>query len=247
MRGILYGIGTGPGDPELLTLKAVRKIRAADVIAVPVSDREYAKESGIPDEEQCLRYLEQCVAYQIALPEIPEMAVKKKIYLPMPMIKEEDVLEQAHQKAVSLVKHELESGKDVAFLTLGDPSVYSTYLYVKRRAEADGYQTEMISGIPSFCAAAAKLGTGLAENREELHILPASYQIEDGLLLPGTKVLMKAGRKMAEVKRSIKEHPGEIYMVSNCGMPGEKVYCGSESIPEDAGYYSLVIVKEARK
>lgn len=84
----------------------------------------------------------------------------------------------------------------------------------------------------------------LAENRQELHILPASYQIEKGLKLPGTKVLMKAGRKMADVKQILMEKGLDAEMVENCGMENEKVYLSAEEIPEQAGYYSLLIVKE---
>ena len=122
--------------------------------------------------------------------------------------------------------------------------MYSTYLYVRKKIEARGFQTVIIPGVPSFCAAAARLGTGLSENVEELHILPASYQIEEGLSLQGTKVLMKAGKKMPLVKESIRKSGGQAMMVTNCGMPGEKVYQGVEEMPDDAGYYSLVIVKE---
>lgn len=244
MEGILYGIGTGPGDPELLTLKAVRTIRSCDVLAIPVSDREYAELKTKPDEQMLGEYLRKCVAYQIAVQEIPEMEGMKKIYLPMPMVKDSAVLEQAHTKAAGMVAEELAAGRNAAFLTLGDPSVYSTYLYVKKKVEEKGFQTVMISGIPSFCAAAARLGIGLTEKSEELHIFPASYQIEEGLSLAGTKVLMKAGKKMPEVKESLKKSGGQVYMVANCGMQGEQICQGADQIPDEAGYYSLVIVKE---
>lgn len=244
MDGILYGIGTGPGDPELLTLKAVRTVRACSVIAIPVSDGEYAKEDSQPKEEILKKYRQKCVAYQIALEEIPEMEAKEKIYLPMPMVKEQAALDKAHEKSALLVEEHLKKGQDVAFLTLGDPSVYSTYLYVKKLIEARGFQSLMISGIPSFCAAAARLGMGLSENMEELHILPASYQIEEGLTLQGTKILMKAGKKMPEVKAKIRKSGGQALMVTNCGMSGEQVYRGVDEMPDDAGYYSLIIVKE---
>jgi len=84
----------------------------------------------------------------------------------------------------------------------------------------------------------------LTENSDELHVLPASYQIEEGLLLSGTKVLMKAGKKMAEVKSTL-DHAGKNgFMVENCCMEGEKIYSRTEDIPDNAGYFSLLIVKE---
>ena len=130
------------------------------------------------------------------------------------------------------------------FLTLGDPSVYSTYLYIHKKVQAAGYETEIISGITSFCAAAARLNIGLVEKAQQLHVIPASYQIEEALKLPGTKVLMKAGKKIEQVKEVLQQQDAQVVMIENCGMPGEKVYYGADAIPEDAGYYSLIIVKE---
>ena len=88
------------------------------------------------------------------------------------------------------------------------------------------------------------LGISLADNKEEIHVIPASYQIEDALKLPGTKVLMKAGKKMKDVKAELLAQGAEAMMIENCGMPDEKIYRTAEEIPEDAGYYSLIIIKE---
>ena len=129
-------------------------------------------------------------------------------------------------------------------MTLGDTSVYSTYLYVHTKILEMGYEAEIISGITSFCAVAARLNIGLVEKAEELHVIPASYQIEEALKLQGTKVLMKAGTKMGEVKKLLMESGQNVVMIENCGMPGEKIYHSAQEIPEDAGYYSLIIVKE---
>jgi precorrin-2/cobalt-factor-2 C20-methyltransferase len=93
-------------------------------------------------------------------------------------------------------------------------------------------------------AASATLDQGLVERDQQLHIIPSSYGIEEALKLPGTKVFMKAGKKMAAVKQAVMERQEDIYLVENCGMPGERVCVGAEQIPEDAGYYSLVILKE---
>ena len=132
----------------------------------------------------------------------------------------------------------------MAFLTLGDPTVYSTYLYVHKRVQADGYPTKIVSGVTSFCAASAELDTGLVENSQQLHVIPASYQVEDALKLSGTKVLMKAGRKMGQVKEKLQAMGAEVLMVENCGMEGQKIFRGADEIPESAGYYSLIVVKE---
>ena len=69
------------------------------------------------------------------------------------------------------------------FLTLGDPTVYSTYMYIHKKIQNFGYDAEIVSGIPSFCAVAAKMGISLSEKAEELHVIPAVYQIEEGICL----------------------------------------------------------------
>ena len=160
------------------------------------------------------------------------------------MSKDPEVLKSYHDAGADKVKAVLDQGKDVVFLTLGDPTVYSTYLYIHHRLVAQGYETEIVCGITSFCAVSARLNTGLVEKAEPLHVIPASYQIEDALKLSGTKVLMKAGKKMKDVKAELLSQGAEAMMIENCGMPDEKIYRTVEEIPEDAGYYSLIIIKE---
>lgn len=246
MSGTFTGVGVGPGDPELMTLKAVRAIRKCSVIAVPVSDNSLEEPvfEKTGTESRYAEYLDRCVAFGIARGAVPEVGKKNRIFLPMPMIREKEKLKNIHDMDADAVAGILEQGMDVVFLTLGDPTVYSTCMYVHKRLKKKGYSTELVPGIPSFCAASARMDISLAENRQELHILPASYQIEKGLELPGTKVLMKAGRKIADVKKILIEKGMEAEMVENCGMENERVYLSAEEIPEQAGYYSLLIVKE---
>ena len=168
----------------------------------------------------------------------------EKISLPMPMTKEKEELKQVHDEGARIICSYLDQGKNVVFLTLGDPTVYSTDLYIHKRVRKKGYETEIISGIPSFCAVSARLNEGLVEKAQQLHVIPASYQIAEALELPGTKVLMKAGQKIQDVKEMLKVSGKNAVMIQNCGMPDEKIYRTVEEIPEDAGYYSLIIVKE---
>lgn len=226
MRGMLYGVGVGPGDPELLTLKAARVIKAADVIAVPGKEPE------------------QSVAWKIAVQAVPELADKECLAIDLPMTKDESRLKESHDLAARRIAAVLEAGKDAAFLTLGDPCVYSTYLYVDQKIREMGYPAQIVSGVTSFCAAAAALGVGLAEQAQPLHILPASYPIENGLRLPGTKILMKAGKKIKAVKEQLEKNGAEVWLAENCGMAQERLIYGAQNIPEDAGYYTLLIVKE---
>ena len=229
MQGKLYGVGVGPGDPELLTLKALRLIKDNEVIAVPGKE------------------IQASVAYQIVKGAYEELDEKTLIPVAMPMTKDPQVLKANHDKAADQVESYLKEEKNVVFLTLGDTTVYSTYLYVHKRILERGYEAEIVSGITSFCAVAARLNMGLVEADQPLHVIPATYkaqEMDEILKLPGTKVLMKTGKKMKQVKESIEKSGQKAVMIENCGMPSEKIYRSAEEIPEDSGYYSLIIVKE---
>ena len=244
MKGILFGVGVGPGDPELMTIKAVRLIRENDIIALPGAKAE------------------ETVAYKIAEQAVPELAEKFLLSVPMPMTRDREEQARNHEAAAERIEKYLKQGKNVVFLTLGDPTIYSTYLYVQKRVQQKGYETKLVSGIPSFCAAAARAGVSLCEWQEQLHIVPAVHLKEKSseeektseaertflaqgfFELPGNYVLMKAGSRMQEIKDAIAQSGREVVMVENCGMPEEHVYYGVEELPEQAGYYSLMIVKE---
>ena len=230
MRGIAYGVGVGPGDPELMTLKAVRLIKENDVIAVPG------------------RAAEDSMAFKIAAGAVPELADhasrgKQLLAIEMPMTKDPEVLAAAHRKGAEQIERVLDSGRNVVFLTLGDPTVYCTFSYLQHILEEDGYTVELVSGIPSFCAAAARLGVSLTEWDEQLHVLPALH-VEDELeQLSGTCVLMKSASRMPEVKRALEKIGRSVMAAENCTMEAEKLYRSAEEIPDDAGYFTLIIAK----
>ena len=225
MKGIAYGVGVGPGDPELMTLKAVRLIRENDVIAVPG------------------RIAKETIAYQIAVQAVPELADKELVPVYMPMVKDRKRIDEEHRKGAELLKTYLDQGKNVVFLTLGDPTIYCTFSYLQHYLEADGYQVELVSGITSFCAAAARLGLPLAEWDEPLHIVPAVHKTGDRLEKDGNYVLMKSASHMKEVKELLKASGRKVSAVVNCGMENEAIYLSADEIPDDAGYFSLIIAK----
>ena len=226
MSGILFGIGVGPGDPELMTLKACRILRENEVIAAP---GESVKDT---------------VAYKIAVQAVPEIADKTlmPIFMPMVMNKAEQI--ENHKKGARHIENVLDEGKNVVFITLGDPTIYSTFSYVQEIVEADGYETALVSGITSFCAAAATLNIPLTEWPEQLHIIPAVHKLDVPLDQPGTYVLMKSGSHMDAVKENLRASGKKVEMVENCGMPGQKIYRSLDEIPDDAGYFSLIVAKE---
>lgn len=228
MKGTLYGVGVGPGDPELMTLKAVRLIRENMIIAVPGADPK------------------ETVAYKIAVQAVPELVEKELLPIYMPMTHDPEELEKNHTKGAMALEEVLDEGKNIVFLTLGDPCVYSTFSYLQKRVEKDGYHTELVSGITSFCAAAARLNIPLSEWNEQLHVVPAVHRLDSTLNESGNYILMKSGKKMNQVKEILSQSGRDVLMVENCGMENEHIYRSVEEIPDDAGYYSLIIAKESK-
>ena len=229
-KGIAYGVGIGPGDPELMTLKACRLIRENDVIAVP---------GKVPQD---------AVAYKIAVQTVPELAEKELVPVYMPMVKDRDLIKQSHAEAATLIESYLDSGRNVVYLTLGDSTIYCTFSYIQHILEADGYDVELVSGIPSFCAAAARLGVSLTEWNEFLHVMPALHNTHDGAMeWPGNYVLMKSASRMPEVKKMLSASGYDVNAAENCSMENEKLYRSVDEIPDDAGYFTLIIAKEKKE
>lgn len=228
--GALYGIGVGPGEPELITIKAIQTVRKCDVIVLPAVSKE------------------ECYAYRIVHEVCPEIAEKSLICMPFPMIKDEQKLELAHEKSYQAIEDYLKRGKKVGMLTIGDPSVYSTYMYMHHRAVDAGWEAYMISGVPSFCAAAGRLGISLGEKSEEIHIIPASYDVRKTFQYDGTCIYMKSGKRLAELLKALREQQDagrniQVYGVTNCGMENERVYRGIDELESAEGYLTTVITK----
>lgn len=223
-KGTLYGVGVGPGDPELLTFKAARILREADVIAIPDTGKSEKTALAIAQS-----YIEG----------------KPRIYCPSPMSGNKSETGKCYDAAAEEISAHLARGENVAFITLGDPSVYSTYCYVAKRVAALGCATQTIAGITSFCAVAARLGESLCEGSQSLHIIPASSMNPEAWRdLPGNKILMKAGGKMPALTAALAELDADVFAVTNCGMEGEHVMRSVEEIADDAGYFSVIVVKE---
>ena len=230
MAGVLFGIGVGPGDPEMLTLKAVKAIKEADVICLPKADKD------------------KCRAYQIALPVVPEIRYKKTISLDFEMTKDEVRLATIHKEFYEKYKQLLLDGYNLAFLTIGDPTVYSTFGYIMKLAKKDGIEVGIINGITSFCGSAASAGILLSESEENIHIISGQGNLDEELKLSGTKIIMKSGRNISSIKERLipLEEAGKIivYAVVDCGMETEQIYNSAMTIPEDSKYMMTIIIKE---
>lgn len=224
-KGALIGVGVGPGDPELLTLKAIRMIEAADRIILPQKKAVEAR------------------AYQIARKAVPSLANKCLLGLDFPMTRDTDKRDEQIQANYEMLEHYLSDGEKLVFLTIGDPCVYSTFCYLKVYAEKAGYETAMINGIPSFTAAAARWNIPLCMHDEEVHLLSGAGNWENGLALPGTKVIMKAGRSLPDLRRALEQYPGvQVYAVRDCGLPGEEIFDDIRDVPPN--YMVTVIIRE---
>lgn len=233
MKGTLYGIGTGPGDSGLLTLKAQKTVSSCQIIALPHTSKE------------------NCHAYRILKEAFPEIDTKEILTLDFPMTKDETILKNAHKASAEIICRKLENGKNVAFVTIGDVTIYSTFSYIKSLVEEKNYNTQMVNGIPSFCAAAARLGISLSEQDEEIHIIPGNSSLQKAFTLDGTLILMKSGKKLLELKEFLQKkqtsHYFDFYAISNCGMENEKLYSDADELSEDSSYLTIVIVKNIKK
>lgn len=230
MAGILYGVGVGPGDPQLMTLKAVKCIEECDIIGIP------AKETAA------------CTAWQIAAGAVADITDKEVLSVVVPMTKDYSAIEAAYDEGSERIRRKLDEGKNIAFLNLGDPTLYGTYMGIHKRIASMGYNACIVPGVPSVCAVAAKLGVPLGERSDEIHIFPGSYGVEKIFGLSGTKVIMKSAGRADDVVKSladaVKCERCRVCAVTNCGMPDEKVYTNVNDMEEKPGYFTTFIVKE---
>ena len=227
-QGILYGIGVGPGDPELMTRKAVRILEECDVVAVPQSEGNDKTAVGIAAEF---------------------IGDKPLLYCDMPMTRDKAKMEASHTKAADDICALLDEGKTVAFLTLGDPTIYSTSWYVHKRVQQRGYDARLVPGVPSFCAAAAEAGIALVEGGEMLHIIPASHIAgSQALHLAGTKVLMKSGKSILNMREALRKNGSleNAVLVQRSPREAQRVNRHLDEQDEKTGDLYISIVKEGQ-
>lgn len=208
MAGIFYGIGVGPGDPELLTVKAINAIREVDVIIAPKTEKK-----------------DGSVALSIARPYLKEDV--EIVYQVFPMVVRFEESTEAWEANKNEILSLLQAGKKVAFLTLGDPMFYSTYIYVYRLLEQEQVDIRTIPGIPAFCAVGSKLGYPIVEGNDVLSIIPATAdakKIKDVIAVSDNVVLMKVYKNFSSIVDVLEENnmTDKAVMVSRCGLPDEE-------------------------
>lgn len=236
MKGTLYCIGVGPGDPELLTVKAVKYIQKCPVLAVPQGH------TGVTTAKDILL---QAIENGAAV----ELQDKLILTVDFPMTRDAAVLAKAHAAGATAIEAQLQQGRDVALITLGCPTVYASSIYVHRRIRDDGYATEIIPGVPSFCAAAARLQQPLCEQDEPLTIIPGGRSDRKILLsAPGSKIIMKPSGPFASLKQELQDTQqlADTTMIERCGLSGETIYHSLDDV-ERTAYFSVLLVKEKKK
>ncbi len=223
--GKLYGVSVGPGDPALLTLKAVACIERCPVLATP-------RTAG-----------GSSLALTIAQGAV-DTSSKTIEYLDFKMTRDRDELERSHNELAQRIASHLDQGRDVAMLNLGDASLYSTYAYLRSILVAQGYQAETIPGVTSFCACAATLNCSLTDMHQPLHILPAStIDLRSALMQPGGKVLMKSGSSLPEVKALLHELglAERASLVVDCGLPTQRVFTNIDEATAES-YFTTILI-----
>ncbi|MCI0346194.1 MAG: precorrin-2 C(20)-methyltransferase [Chloroflexi bacterium] len=234
--GKLYGVGVGPGAPDLLTLRAASVLKAAPVLALPRSS-----DWG------------QSMAWRIAKPVVGDDPAQEKLFLTFPMNRDPERLRPAWDRAFAAIGERLVRGLTVAFVTEGDPSLYSTFIYLQREAPElwPGIEIEVVPGVSSIVAVPAATGVPLADGLERIAILPAGYGVEDlerVLDSFDTTILMKIGGEMSRIV-AVLEAKGLLdraVYVSKATMAEQKVVRDLRSVAAERGdCFAMIVV--ARK
>ena len=225
MSATLYGLGVGPGDPELLTVKAWRLISGAEVIA-------YLCANG-----------NESTALEIARPFLPEKF--EAIAINMPMRVEREPAMAAYDEGAARIATCLNSGKDAIFLCEGDPFFYGSFMYLFERLHKS-HKVVVVPGITAITAVAAELGRPLAERDEVLKVLPATMpaeQLAAELKTAGSAAIIKVGRHFAKLKAVLAELGLSGTAVSHATQPKQTIQAVDEISEDSLPYFTTILVR----
>lgn len=234
--GTLYGIGVGPGDPDLITIKAAKILNQVDIVFAAASTKN-----------------SHSLAVNIAREHIPESATVTR--LKFPMTRDKDETSKAWKEHARTIIAELEEGRNAAFLTLGDSMTYSTYGYILKYVLtlAPHLDVQTVPGITSYQAAAARLNTPLVEGEESLMIVSGvkgGDRLREQCAKPENIVFLKAYRNVTDIKAAIDEsgqYPSCVG-VRSCGQPNEEILWDiNELSRRDPDYWTLILTKQASR
>lgn len=233
--GKLFGVGAGPGAPDLLTLRAKQLLERVPVLALPRSN-DYGRS----------------MAWRIVEPAISAPAEQKRLFLTFPMSKDPARVKPAVERACDALQVELERGQDVAFVSEGDPSTFSTFIYVRQTLlqRLPGLQVEVVPGVSSIMAVPAVAGLALADGHERIAILPGTSGLDDlerTLQHFDTVVLMKVGPELAQLKDRLQSAgllANAVY-VSRATMEDQRIERDLAQIDAERGdCFTMVLIKK---
>ncbi|TIH18459.1 precorrin-2 C(20)-methyltransferase [Marinifilum sp. JC120] len=227
--GKIYGIGVGPGDSDLLTVRAVRVLEKVDVVfAASSTKNEYSHSLEIASEfvrDDC-----------------------EVVKLGYPMTRDKDVLNDAWEENCSIACQLLKGGKTAAFLTLGDPLIYSTFGYMMQTMKrlCPEVEFEVVPGITSYQAAAARSQQVLVESGQNLLLTSGVADPEKfakSLELVDNAVILKAYRNFPELRETVNEiGKMDVKFYTRLGLDGEAIYLDINEVPEKTNYLSLMLL-----
>lgn len=228
MSGTLYGLGVGPGDPDLITLKAHGVLQRVPVIAYPAPDKG------------------DSLARAIAAPHLP--GNQTEIIIRTPMVPEAFPAHDVYDKyAIEIAAH-LDADRDVAVLCEGDPFLYGSFMYIFTRL-AGGNRVQVIPGVSSIVACAAAAGAPLVSRNQVLTVVPATLDAEDlerRIAGSAATAVMKLGRHAPKV-RDVLDRLGrtkDAWYVEHASMESERVLPLADFTDEKAPYFSMILVRQ---
>jgi precorrin-2/cobalt-factor-2 C20-methyltransferase len=229
--GTLFGVGVGPGAPDLLTIRAVTILRRVPVIAAPRPD---------PESES--------LALRIAREATGEVPGQETLLLTFPMTRDPQAREAARLAAAREVGARLAAGRDVAFVTEGDPLLYSTFLDLLPAGERERPRVEIVPGVSSITAVGAAAGVALADGDDRVAVLPAGQALPILGRLANefeTLVLLKAGRHLSALREALGYAcpSGGAWAIVEASRPSERVMPLSGLDGPAPGYFTTVLVR----
>ncbi len=230
MTGTVYGLGIGPGDPELLTLKAVRLLRAAPVIAYPVT------ESG------------ESLARGIVAPHMAAGRIEIAIDTPMA---EPTAAQAGYDRAAADMAGHLRAGRDVAVLCEGDPFFYGSFAYLFERLAGE-FAVEVVPGVSSLTACAAVAGMPLIARNETLTVMPALLpddRLRAGIAAADSIALFKVGRHIGRIRRVLDELDllDRAVLVERATLANQRIVPLAALEAGIAPYFSVVLVQKRKR
>ena len=237
MTGTLFGVGLGPGDPELVTVKAARVIAEADVVAY------HSARHG------------RSIARRIAEPYLRHGQIEEHLIYPLTTETTDHpggyagAMEDFYREAAERIAAHLSDGRDVALLAEGDPLFYSSYMHMHTRL-TERFNAVIIPGVTSVSAASAAIATPLVTGDEVLSILPGTMPVRElanRLAATDAAVILKLGRSYSQVREalSIAGRLGDAFYVERASTDEQRVLPAADVDPEGVPYFSLAIIPGA--